>query len=168
MALSSISSAYQNALSGFGALREKIKSEVEASESGSQTQSTKIKAEENPDSKNNIFERLLESNNKAPRSINKETLQEQLNELRKQAKDLLHHPNPDQVRTYVSNTKSFLGDLRDAAYNTNKQNDLFKKLDLVDQDLEKMADTFLEDNQKEFALVNSLGELQGLLIDIFV
>lgn len=94
--------------------------------------------------------------------------EQRLNQIQKKGKILLEHPLPSVMKDYLSDVKSFLNDVRENAYSGKSEDGVFKKLDLADEKLEKLAENLLQEQKPELNLAASLGELQGLLIDIFV
>lgn len=94
--------------------------------------------------------------------------EQRLSQIQKKGKILLEHPLPSVMKDYLSDVKSFLNDVRENAYNGQTKDGVFEKLDLADEKLEKLAENLLQEQKPELNLAASLGELQGLLVDIFV
>lgn len=119
--------------------------------------------------KTNFLEQLLNKSKSTNKGSSVAEMQLRLVDIKKLGITLRHHPEPSMVKSYVSEVKNFLDDLRDKAYQGHKSpEDLFEKINIVDKHLDKLADDFLSSQKNEFALVNSLGVLEGLLVDILV
>lgn len=112
-----------------------------------------------------LIDKFLSNNSTAKEAPNFETMRARFSEIQRRGKLLLHHPS--SMKSYVKDMKDFLGDLREHAYSAKYKDDLFQRMDTVDSQLDELADELLSSQQQELALVNSLGELQGLLIDVF-
>jgi hypothetical protein len=116
--------------------------------------------------KNSFFDQILNPKNTKP-AINPETMSMRLSELKAKGNLVRHHPLPGVVKDYVKDLKNFLGDIKDQAYQAEHRDELFQRIKIVDENLDKLADEALNDQKRELAMVASLGELQGLLIDVF-
>jgi len=116
--------------------------------------------------KTGFFEQLLNQKN-TKETINLESMNMRFSELQAKGKLVRQHPLPGVVKDYVKDLKSFLGDIKDQAYQSEHKDELFQRIKIVDENLDKLVDQTLSDQKKEIALVASLGELQGLLIDVF-
>jgi uncharacterized protein YaaR (DUF327 family) len=120
----------------------------------------------NPKQKNSIFDQLLNSKN--PKEVNSvESMTMRFSELQAKGKTVRLHPIPKVVKEYVKELKNFLGDIKDQAYQAEHKDELFQRIKVVNENLDKLADQSLNDQKQELALVASLGELKGLLIDVF-
>ncbi|MBT6844028.1 MAG: DUF327 family protein [Candidatus Melainabacteria bacterium] len=97
-----------------------------------------------------------------------EAMQDRLAGLRAKGVIVLHYPIDANVKSYVNDLKDFLADIRDHAYDSQSQDDNFQRIDIVDSKLDALAEELLATEQAELSLVDSLGELQGLIIDIYV
>lgn len=95
-------------------------------------------------------------------------MQERLSQIRQKGRALLEHPYPKLVDDYIGSVKSFLNDVSEHGYEAEKRSNLFQKIKVVDEKLDNLAKDFLENNKREIEIVNSLGELEGLLVDILV
>ncbi|MDA0771748.1 MAG: DUF327 family protein [Cyanobacteria bacterium] len=97
-----------------------------------------------------------------------EAMQDRLAGLRAKGVVVLHHPLDSSVKSYVKDLKDFLTDIRDHAYDSQSKDDHFQRIEIVDSKLDALAEELFATEQAELALVDSLGELQGLIIDIYV
>lgn len=123
---------------------------------------------EKPRSKENFFQQLIGRGSQAE-SPSEISFTDRLAEIKRIGKLLMQYPMPDSIREYVKNVKGFMTEVKDQAYSHQKNNEgLFEKMQLVDNKLEELGDQLLADSQDEMQLVSSLGDLQGLLIDVFV
>jgi uncharacterized protein len=118
---------------------------------------------------NNFFDQLLTRNEQVSKKISLSEMQTKLADIKHLGTLVKQHPEPNVVKSYVSELRSFLGELRDSAYEEQRsEEDLFEKINIVDQKLDELADELLLSQKTEMQIVNSLGVLEGLLIDIFV
>jgi uncharacterized protein YaaR (DUF327 family) len=113
-----------------------------------------------------FFDQLLSPKN-SKETINLESMTMRFSELQAKGKLVRLHPLPGVVKDYVKDLKSFLGDIKDQAYQSEHKDELFQRIKIVDENLDKLVDQTLSDQKREIAVVASLGELQGLLIDVF-
>lgn len=128
--------------------------------------SNSLKLESNKKSSvKDLIDKILSNNSTTKEAPKLETMQARLSDIQRRGKLLLHHPS--SMKSYVKDMKDFLGDLRDHAYSAKYKDDLFQRMDIVDSQLDELSDELLNSQQQEMALVNSLGELQGLLVDVF-
>lgn len=119
---------------------------------------------------NNFFGQLLESvkGSGAP-VVNAETMQARLSSILEKGTSIQHHPLPGEVKAYIKDVRDFLADVNKHAYEGQRnENGLFEKINVVNRKLDTMAEELVAGQQNEIALVNSLGQLQGLLIDLYV
>jgi len=116
--------------------------------------------------KTGFFEQLLNQKN-SKENISLESMRMRFSELQAKGKIIRSHPLPSVVKDYTRDLKNFLGDLKDQAYQAEHKDELFQRLKIADENLDKLVDETLNDQKKELAIVASLGELQGLLIDVF-
>ncbi|MCE2928175.1 MAG: YaaR family protein [Candidatus Caenarcaniphilales bacterium] len=91
-----------------------------------------------------------------------------LADIKLKGKMLIDHPMPEAVKSYIKDVKDFLNDAREHGYKANFDEERFQKIDIVDEHLDEMAHDLISGQKPQLDLVNSLGRLQGLLIDIFV
>lgn len=119
--------------------------------------------------KNNFFDQLLTKTGMKTEKPTVGQMQSRLADIKKMGVTLRHHPEPSMVKSYVSEVKSFLTDVRDNAYQGHRsEEDLFEKIDIADRQLDELADDFLGSQKSEMQLLDSLGALEGLLVDILV
>lgn len=122
------------------------------------------------ESKKNFWDHLTTqvSKNTPKQTEEVKTFEERFADIKRKGDIALHHPLPAIVKDYVNEVKSFINDARQNAYSGKSKDGVFEKLDLVDEKLEKLADELLAEQKPGLNLAASLGELQGLLVDIFV
>jgi len=127
---------------------------------------TKINLEE---PKLNFFEQF-KLNIRKPSEVKPsfEQLEQRATDIRRMGAYREKHPMPDMVKDYIGQVRDLMNDLRDSAYSANKRDGLFQKIDVIDDKLDALADKVLSDEKNGLELAQSLGELQGLLIDVFV
>ncbi len=119
--------------------------------------------------KTNFFEQFkFSSRNQSESKPSYEQLQERAENIRRAGAFLQKHPMPEMVKTYINDVRDLLSDLSDQAYAGDHQDGLFQKLNVIDEKLDALADKVLSDEKNGLELADSLGELDGLLIDIFV
>lgn len=123
--------------------------------------------ESNKQNRIGFFEQLLGSKTSTKEKPTAEAMTLRLADLKAKGNILRHHPLPNMVKSYVKDLKDFLGDLREHAYQAEHKDELFQRMKVVDENLDKLADKLLDEQKHELALVASLGELQGLLVDVF-
>lgn len=97
-----------------------------------------------------------------------EELKSRVSEIGLKGKTLLEHPHRSMVEDYLSSVKDLLKDISKHGFESKNKGEIFERVDVVDEKLTKLADELLSSQGRELDLVNSLGELQGLLVDIFV
>ncbi len=97
-----------------------------------------------------------------------EQLKSRVSEIGLKGKALLEHPHRSMVEDYLSSVKDLLKDVSKHGFESKNKGEIFERVDVVDKKLTKLADQLLSSQGRELDLVNSLGELQGLLVDIFV
>ena len=124
------------------------------------------------DKKPTFLENLGLVSKAEPTRAKKPTMAEfksQLADIRRKGRVLQSHPLPNLVKDYLGEVKTFLTDISDHAYSSqSSDNGVFERVEIADSKLDQMADEFLQDNQDDLKIVASLGELEGLLVDIFV
>ena len=159
-AISGISNSISNAFSR-PSIKDTALQNTKASEAGDQKE-----AKLNPNKTTNFIDKLLPQLRKEKPS--KEAMQNRLNDIALKGKILLEHPTRDSVGSYIKDMKDFLGDVKDHAHNLKHKDGLFQRIEIADIDLDKLSEELLKEQKAELALVNSLGQLQGLLVDVFV
>ena len=117
---------------------------------------------------NNFFENFLSRSTKSNK-VEAKNLETRLVDIKQKASLVMNHPLPSVVKDYVSEIKSFITDVKDHAYEHQKNDkNLFEKMNLIDEKLVEISDKLLEEQKKEIDLVASLGDLQGLLVDFYI
>jgi uncharacterized protein YaaR (DUF327 family) len=167
----SLQSIGQNLLNNnlFSEMRPGLKS------SKDELSQTKLLAQENrglksteiqEKSKTGFFDQLL--NQKTSKdNVSLESMKMRFSELQAKGKLVRSHPLPSVVKDYAKDLKNFLGDLKDRTYQAEHHENLFQRIKVADENLDKLVDETLSDQKKEINIIASLGELQGLLIDVF-
>lgn len=103
-----------------------------------------------------------------------EQMQDRLTDIQRKGVVLRHYPLADIADEYIGSIKSFLDDVREHAYGADfmtgeeGSKPIFEKINIADKKLDELADKLLKDEKAGLDLVASLGELEGLLIDILV
>jgi uncharacterized protein YaaR (DUF327 family) len=161
MSLTAISNAYHSALNTFS--RPSL-DDTAITQKGSATKLDLVQ-----ETKPNFlekFDKFLTVTKKERPSL--EDMQGRLADIKYRGKMLLNHPIESSVKSYMKDIKDFLSDVRDHAYESKYRDSLFQKINVVDSKLEKVGDELLDGQTNELALLDSLGHLQGLLVDIYV
>lgn len=161
MSLTAIGNAYNSALSMF--------SKPSVDDTAVHTKSQDLKLDPVKDSKPSFiekFDKFLTATKKEKPSL--QDMQGRLADIKYRGKMLLNHPLESSVKSYMKDIKDFLSDVRDHAYESKYRDNLFQKLNVVDAKLEKVGDELMNGQTNELALLDSLGHLQGLLVDIYV
>ncbi len=166
MSLTAISNAYNSALNSFA----RPSFNDTAINQGTQTaEAQESKLNPIKEAKPSFIDKLdkfLTVSKKEKPSL--EDMQSRLADIKYKGKMLLHHPLESSVKSYMKDVKDFLSDVRDHAYSSQQRDNLFQKINVVDSKLDKVGDELLEGQGNELALLDSLGQLQGLLVDIYV
>ncbi len=124
---------------------------------------------ESTETKLNFFEQFkLGIRQTTDTKASPEQLEQRAADIRRMGAFLQKHPMPAMVKDYITQVRDLLADISDQAYSANKRDGLFQKIDVVNDKLDKLADKVLSDEKDGLELAQSLGELNGLLIDIFV
>ncbi len=166
MSLSAINSA-TNSLFNSLTSRPNIDDTSVNQAAATEAQEVKLKAEK--DSKPKFLEKLdkiLSNSRQEKPSL--ESMQNRLADIKYKGKMLLHHPLESSVKSYMKDVKEFLADIRDHAYGSEQRDNLFQKINVVDNDLDQLGEKLLQGQTSELALIDSLGQLQGLLVDVYV
>jgi len=105
----------------------------------------------------------------ARQELNYNDMKSRADSIRERGAILKKHPMPDLVKEYLGEVRDFLDDIRQNAYEGNFDDDgIFQKLDVVDDKLDQLAAEIIDTEKEGFEIADSLGQLEGLLIDIFV
>jgi uncharacterized protein YaaR (DUF327 family) len=145
-------------------------SNAEASaEAGAALKGAAVKTATSEEPKLNFFEQFkLGIRQTTDTKPSVEQLEQRAADIRRMGAFLQKHPLPEMVKDYITQVRGLLADINDQAYSANKRDGLFQKLDVVNEKLDALADKVLSDEKDGLELAQSLGELNGLLIDIFV
>lgn len=128
-----------------------------------------VAKEAQPSKPGNFFDQLMSRNDQATNKLSFSEMQSKLVDIKHLGTLVKQHPEPNVVKSYVSELRSFLSQLKDSAYEGQRsEDDLFEKINIVDTKLDELVDELLGSQKSEMEIVNSLGVLEGLLIDIFV
>lgn len=111
---------------------------------------------------------LNHTENQDLEKVGLEAMKSRLSDIRQKGTNLRQYPIPSVLEDYTSSVRSFLSDLQDNAYEHRSKGDMFERIEVINEKLDKLADEFMETQRDELSLVASLGELEGLLVDIFV
>ncbi len=166
MSLAAISNAYNSALNSFA--RPHVNDTTIGQHSvASETPEAKLNPiKETKPSFVDKLDKFLTVTKKEKPSLDE--MQNRLADIKYRGKMLLHHPLEASVKSYMKDLKDFLSDVRDHAYSSEKRDNLFQKINVVDSKLDKIGNELLEGQTNELALLDSLGQLQGLLVDVYV
>jgi uncharacterized protein len=135
----------------------------------SKTSKTRLEKAKEPNFLEQFTNKFLKhSENKDLEKVGIEAMEARLGELRQKGLNLRQYPISSVLEDYTSSVKSFLSDLQDNAYEHRSKGDLFERIEVINSKLDELADEFLESQKNELNLLASLGELEGLLVDIFV
>ncbi len=134
-----------------------------------QVKASATKTVRQEESKLNFFEQFkLNIRQQSDVKPSFQQLEQRASDIRRMGAFLEKHPMPEMVKDYVGQVRDLMNDLRDSAYSANKRDGLFQKIDVIDDKLDALADKVLSEEKDGLQLAHSLGELQGLLIDVFV
>lgn len=147
---------------------QSAKVQSESSAVGSSRLGANLKKIEKHSDSSNFLKEFKDRVTGSPVKPKLEEMKQRLSDIERKGKTLLHHPYTSIVSDYVSSIKGFLSDVGDHAYESQSEGEIFEKTKVVDQKLNKLADDFMAGQTRELDLINSLGELQGLLVDLFV
>ena len=166
MSLTAISNAYNSALNSFA---RPTLDNTAINQHGLASETQEVKLNPLKETKPSFVEKLdkfLTVTKKEKPSLDE--MQNRLADIKYRGKMLLHHPLETSVKSYMKDLKDFLSDVRDHAYGSQQRDNLFQKINVVDSKLDKLGDELLQGQTNELALLDSLGQLQGLLVDIYV
>lgn len=164
MALNAISGLGTNIINAF----QRPAAQETGAEGASAAQAKLEASASKTTNKPNFLEQLVSVTNKSKPKPELSQMQDRLADLRARGKVVLHHPLDSTVKSYVKDLKDFLGDIRDHAYGSARRDDHFQKINIADRNLDALGEELLQSEKPELALLDSLGELQGLLIDVYV
>lgn len=97
-----------------------------------------------------------------------------MNEISEQGKKISKHTDVKDMRRYRQLIKDFINEIVYRSHEFSRENFLDKKgrhrvygiVRLVDENLDKLAEELLKDEKDNIAILNLVGEIRGLLLDI--
>ncbi|MDD9898517.1 MAG: DUF327 family protein [Candidatus Melainabacteria bacterium] len=164
MALNAISGLGTNIINAFQRPAAQEAGAQEAAAAQTKLESSTNKAAEKP----NFLEKLTSFTSKSKAKPELTEMQDRLAGLKARGKVVLHHPLDSTVKSYIKDLKEFLGDIKDHAYGSARRDEHFQKINITDRKLDELAEDLLKTEKAELALLESLGELQGLIVDVYV
>jgi uncharacterized protein YaaR (DUF327 family) len=98
-----------------------------------------------------------------------------MEEITRQGDKLAKHRDIKDMKRYRSLIKSFLNEVVNRSHAFSRENFLDRKgrhrvygiIRLVDQNLDELAQELVKDEQDNLAILSKIGEIRGLLLDIF-
>jgi hypothetical protein len=98
-----------------------------------------------------------------------------MEEITRQGDKLAKHRDIKDMRRYRSLIKDFLNEVVNRSHAFSRENFLDRKgrhrvygiIRLVDQNLDELAQELVKDEQDNLAILSKIGEIRGLLLDIF-
>ena len=102
-------------------------------------------------------------------------LAQMMEEITRQGEKLAKHRDIKDMRRYRALVKDFLNEIVNRSHAFSRENFLDRKgrhrvygiIRLVDQNLDELAQELLKDEQDHLAILSKIGEIRGLLLDIF-
>ena len=96
-------------------------------------------------------------------------------EITRQGEKLAKHRDIKDMKRYRSLIKDFLNEVVNRSHAFSRENFLDRKgrhrvygiIRLVDENLDQLAQELVKDEQDNLAILNKIGEIRGLLLDIF-
>ncbi len=98
-----------------------------------------------------------------------------LEEITRQGDKLAKHRDIKDMKRYRALIKDFMNEIVNRSHAFSRENFLDRKgrhrvygiIRLVDQNLDELAQELVEEEQDNIAILNKIGEIRGLLLDIF-
>ena len=98
-----------------------------------------------------------------------------MEEITRQGDKLAKHRDIKDMRRYRTLVKDFLNEIVNRSHAFSRENFLDRKgrhrvygiIRLVDQNLDELAQELVKDEQDNLAILSKIGEIRGLLLDIF-
>ena len=98
-----------------------------------------------------------------------------MEEISKQGKKLSKKMDVRDMKKYRSLVKDFLNEVINRSHEFSRENFLDKKgrhrvygiIKLVDQNLDELAQELMKEEKDHIAILSKIGEIRGLLLDIF-
>ena len=102
-------------------------------------------------------------------------LSQMMEEITRQGEKLAKHRDIKDMRRYRALVKDFLNEIVNRSHAFSRENFLDRKgrhrvygiIRLVDQNLDELAQELVKDEQDNLAILSKIGEIRGLLLDIF-
>lgn len=102
-------------------------------------------------------------------------LMQMMEEITRQGDKLAKHRDIKDMRRYRTLVKDFLNEIVNRSHAFSRENFLDRKgrhrvygiIRLVDQNLDELAQELVKDEQDNLAILSKIGEIRGLLLDIF-
>lgn len=98
-----------------------------------------------------------------------------MEEITRQGQKLSKHRDIKDMKRYRALIKDFLNEIVNRSHEFSRENFLDRKgrhrvygiIRLIDQNLDELAQELVKDEQDNIAILEKLGEIEGLLLDIF-
>ena len=105
----------------------------------------------------------------------KEKLSGLMDEITEQGKKISEHMDIRDMKKYRSLVKDFMNEVVNRSHKFSRENFLDKRgrhrvygiIRLIDENLDELAQELVKDEQDNLAILNKIGEIKGLLLDIF-
>lgn len=99
-----------------------------------------------------------------------------MEEITRQGDKLAKHRDIKDMRRYRALIKDFLNEVVNRSHAFSRENFLDRKgrhrvygiIRLIDENLDQLAQELVKDEQDNLAILNKIGEIRGLLLDIFM
>ena len=105
----------------------------------------------------------------------KEHIQALMGEISEQGKKIAKKKDVRDMKKYRGLIKDFLNEVVNRSHSFSRENFLDRKgrhrvygiIRLIDENLDELAQELIKDEQDGIAILNKIGEIRGLLLDIF-
>ena len=96
-------------------------------------------------------------------------LMQMMEEITRQGDKLAKHRDIKDMRRYRALIKDFMNEIVNRSHAFSRENFLDRKgrHRLIDQNLDELAQELVKDEQDNLAILSKIGEIRGLLLDIF-
>ena len=102
-------------------------------------------------------------------------LSNMMEEITRQGEKLAKHRDIKDMKRYRALIKDFLNEVVNRSHAFSRENFLDRKgrhrvygiIRLIDENLDQLAQELVRDEQDNLAILNKIGEIRGLLLDIF-
>ena len=102
-------------------------------------------------------------------------LTQMMEEITRQGDKLSKHRDIKDMKRYRTLIKGFLNEIVNRSHSFTRENFLDRRgrhrvygiIRLIDQNLDELAQELVKDEQDHLAILSKIGEIQGLLLDIF-